>query len=259
LAYYVNDCGYEFERIEAQTWRLVSNHYAPIHTGVNRPELDWARDAIRSPYSAVFWNVGWYTHNADTDVYQREGGHWVTMVGYGHDGAAHDPGYFIIHDPSPRCGTSFRNEYVLPTMITSGTMTGYNPGLPQNAAGYHLLSGWPISSAGNCAILDAVVVLEMLPVSRIPGDTNGDGRVDEADAKTLATHWGQPGGWAEGDFNNDGLINALDAAILAANWGHGVTTEQGNRSTAVPEPSVLAMLACLVIAAGGRCRRVVAG
>ncbi|HBO44983.1 MAG TPA: hypothetical protein DD670_13850 [Planctomycetaceae bacterium] len=89
-----------------------------------------------------------------------------------------------------------------------------------------------------------------------PGDTNGDGRVDEADAKTLAAHWGQTGGWAQGDFNNDGLINALDASILAANWGHGVPTEQANASTAVPEPSVLAMLACVVLVAGSRWRRV---
>ena len=89
----------------------------------------------------------------------------------------------------------------------------------------------------------------------IPGDANGDGRVDDLDAKTLAAHWGQNGGLAQGDFNSDGVINALDAAILAANWGHGPTTEQGNSSTAVPEPTVWAMLACLVLLAGGRRRR----
>jgi len=43
------------------------------------------------------------------------------------------------------------------------------------------------------------------------------------------------------------------AAILAANWGRGPTTEQGNPSTAVPEPGVLVWL---VLVAGGRWRRV---
>jgi len=86
----------------------------------------------------------------------------------------------------------------------------------------------------------------------IPGDTNRDGKVDDDDAKTLAAHWGQTGGWAQGDFNNDTVINTLDTAILAAHWGHGVTVEQGNPSTAVPEPTVLAMLACLVLVVGGR-------
>ncbi|HBO46237.1 MAG TPA: hypothetical protein DD670_20390, partial [Planctomycetaceae bacterium] len=47
-------------------------------------------------------------------------------------------------------------------------------------------------------------------------------------------------------------------AILAANWGRGPTTEQGNPSTAVPEPSVLTLMAlCLVLLVGGRRRRVV--
>ncbi|HBO43337.1 MAG TPA: hypothetical protein DD670_05270, partial [Planctomycetaceae bacterium] len=100
-----------------------------------------------------------------------------------------------------------------------------------------------------------ILVLETSMPEPIPGDADGDGRVDDLDAKALAANWGQTGGWAQGDFNNDGLINALDASILAAHWGHGIPTEQGNPSTAVPEPTVLAMLAFyLVLLAGGRWR-----
>ncbi|HBO44016.1 MAG TPA: hypothetical protein DD670_08800 [Planctomycetaceae bacterium] len=88
-----------------------------------------------------------------------------------------------------------------------------------------------------------------------PGDTDGDGIVNDADAKTLAANWGQAGGWAEGDFNKDGVINALDAAILAANWGPGMPTEQASSATAVPEPGVLAMLTCFGLLASGRLRR----
>ncbi len=94
-------------------------------------------------------------------------------------------------------------------------------------------------------------------IDSLPGDASYDGRVDEADAAILAEHWGQgDAAWADGDFNSDGLVNALDAAILAANWGYNATTEQSNPSTAVPEPGVLAMVACLVLLAGGRWWRV---
>jgi hypothetical protein len=84
----------------------------------------------------------------------------------------------------------------------------------------------------------------LVPVPEpIPGDTNGDGHVDQTDAATVATHWGMSGmSWSDGDFNGDGVVNAADASILAANWGHG-TSEAG----AVPEPGVI----MLVVALGG--------
>jgi hypothetical protein len=71
----------------------------------------------------------------------------------------------------------------------------------------------------------------------IPGDANGDGKVDATDATTVAAHWGQVGGWSDGDFNSDTLVTAADASLMAANWGYG-TSEAG----AVPEPSALALL-----------------
>jgi formylglycine-generating enzyme len=75
----------------------------------------------------------------------------------------------------------------------------------------------------------------------ISGDTNGDGKVDAADAVAVAAHWGMSGmGVADGDFNGDGAVNAADASILAANWGHG-TSEAGR----VPEPGVIAFLLAL--------------
>ena len=75
----------------------------------------------------------------------------------------------------------------------------------------------------------------------IPGDADYNGNVDEADAAILASHWLSAGGWGEGDFNEDGIVDDKDATILAANW----TTAA---SASVPEPSVLAMLVCLMLA-----------
>jgi len=73
-------------------------------------------------------------------------------------------------------------------------------------------------------------------------DANGDGSVNDEDAKTLAANWGSSGGWAQGDFNDDDVINAIDAAILAANWGYVWPGPGGAEATAVPEPGSLALL-----------------
>ncbi|HBO45382.1 MAG TPA: hypothetical protein DD670_15915, partial [Planctomycetaceae bacterium] len=89
---------------------------------------------------------------------------------------------------------------------------------------------------------------------RLPGDANGDGYVDAADAATLAAHWGQAGGWTQGDFNADGTVNAVDASILAANWCPSTPAEQASTGT-VPEPSFVAMLTALLFWLGMSRRR----
>jgi hypothetical protein len=77
------------------------------------------------------------------------------------------------------------------------------------------------------------------PSITIPGDTNGDDLVNEADAQKLAQNWGASySGAANGDFNDDGIVNVLDAAILAANW----TGDNPAEATATPEPSTLMLL-----------------
>jgi hypothetical protein len=79
-------------------------------------------------------------------------------------------------------------------------------------------------------------------VAPIPGDTDGNRVVNEADAQVLATNWGSDvgqGGYAAGDFNGDGMVNVLDAAILAANW----TPQAAKESVGVtPEPSTAMLL-----------------
>ncbi|MBN1588050.1 MAG: PEP-CTERM sorting domain-containing protein [Pirellulales bacterium] len=83
------------------------------------------------------------------------------------------------------------------------------------------------------------LTLEATRLTWIPGDTDGDNRVDDADAATLATNWGETDAdWAMGDFDGDRLVGPKDAAIMAANWGYGTT-----EATAAPEPSTLALLA----------------
>ncbi|MBN2022265.1 MAG: PEP-CTERM sorting domain-containing protein [Pirellulales bacterium] len=85
-----------------------------------------------------------------------------------------------------------------------------------------------------------------------PGDANGDGTVNAADAAILAANWlaSSGVGWGQGDFNDDGAVDDLDLAILAANW------QGGAGSPAVPEPGTIALVtAALLIVVAGRMRR----
>ncbi len=77
----------------------------------------------------------------------------------------------------------------------------------------------------------------------IPGDTNGDGIVNDTDAATLAANWQKQGDalWSEGDFNGDRAVDDIDATILASNWQAGA-----GANTTVPEPSTLAALLALL-------------
>ncbi len=84
---------------------------------------------------------------------------------------------------------------------------------------------------------------------QVPGDTDEDGDVDQADLETVADNWGSTTatGPEQGDFNDDGVVGPADAAILAAHWGTGT----GEEVTGLPEPSVLVGLLGLLLSLGG--------
>ena len=86
-----------------------------------------------------------------------------------------------------------------------------------------------------------------------PGDTNLDWQVDILDAANFLAGGkfdsGQPATWNEGDFGYDGVVDILDAAdfLSTALFDAGPYNGAGQSGTvaAVPEPSGLAMVACI--------------
>jgi hypothetical protein len=68
--------------------------------------------------------------------------------------------------------------------------------------------------------------LHKLVLSKIPGDANGDSKVDVGDLGILAANYGKTSGatWSQGDFNGDGKVDVGDLGILAANYGKGTTS-----------------------------------
>jgi hypothetical protein len=138
-----------YAQLEYQGWRKHPSQYSRSQ---KVPQLNWIIDGIGDK-SAVWVNVGWYRHDSTKNEYKRIGGHWVTLVGA-------DSSRFIFHDPTPRAGQDFANEYVGISKIGSGTLTGNKSGLPTSAKGYMRLGkGMHIKSSADTAIVDGVVKL----------------------------------------------------------------------------------------------------
>lgn len=98
--------------------------------------------------------MGWYKHDKKKDEYQRIGGHWVTLVGSKEN-------QLILHDPSPRAGKKFSNEYVEYKKIESGKLVGNKTGLPTSAHAYiRLGEGMHIKKSADCAIIDGAVLFK---------------------------------------------------------------------------------------------------
>jgi hypothetical protein len=136
-----------YRSLEYQGWK---NHPVQFSTGTKVPDIYWITDGIGKD-STVWLNVGWYQYDWQNDIYHRVGGHWVTLVGY-------DTGLLIIHDPAPRAGRSFANEYVYTSMLGSGILAGRLSGLPRQARGYLLLGkGMHLKDIADLAIVDGAV------------------------------------------------------------------------------------------------------
>jgi hypothetical protein len=73
----------------------------------------------------------------------------------------------------------------------------------------------------------------------LPGDVNGDGKVDLTDFGVLKENFGTGTTLAQGDLNGDAKVDLTDFGILKDNFGK-------SGAAAVPEPS-----AALLLALGG--------
>jgi hypothetical protein len=140
-----------YRRLVYQGWRPHARRFS---SGKRIPDYDDLVSNI-SDHSAVWLNVGWYRYDERDDVYHRVGGHWVTLVGY-------DKDTFVLHDPSPRAGNSFANEFVQTSLINSGMMVGDSTGLPVPARGYiRLGEGMHIKRNADTAIVDGAVIFNL--------------------------------------------------------------------------------------------------
>lgn len=80
----------------------------------------------------------------------------------------------------------------------------------------------------------------------IPGDLNGDSRVDAADFGIVASNWQLLGlGYSDGNISGDNIVDASDAGIMFANWtgdpgpvgSPSVQAQSNAAATTLPEAS----------------------
>jgi hypothetical protein len=71
----------------------------------------------------------------------------------------------------------------------------------------------------------------------LPGDANGDGRVDVGDLGQLAGNWGFSSGepLLGGDFNADGLVDVSDLGTLASMWGASISMPVASKTAEVKQ------------------------
>jgi hypothetical protein len=137
-----------YRRLEYQGFSPVARRYT---SGKRVPNYQDLVDAI-TPESTVWIGVGWYRYDPRANVYHHVGGHWVTLVGYDRD-------TLVLHDPSPRAGEHFSNEFVKTSIINSGKLSGDATGLPVSARGYiRLGDGMHIKWIADTAIIDGAVI-----------------------------------------------------------------------------------------------------
>lgn len=151
---FLNERAYRDAKIRFYGWRPVPEQF---RAGSTIPELSLAKEAL-SKNNAVWLNIGWYDYNEKKKEYKRTGGHWVTFVGYGHDGKKQDSEVLIIHDPETRWR---HNDYIRVEKISEGMLTGKMKNLPQNASGYNCFP----SGYKRYGIIEGMIVLEMPPRS----------------------------------------------------------------------------------------------
>ena len=140
-----------YKTLEYEGWRKHPEKYS---RGVKVPSVERMKSSI-SEKSAAWVNVGWYKYNKGKNEYRRIGGHWVTLVGS-------TVRQLVFHDPSPRAGGSFSNEFVEYRKLENGRLTGNKLGLPTSARGYVALgNGMHVKSGADVAIIDGVVYFEL--------------------------------------------------------------------------------------------------
>ncbi|MFO0898360.1 MAG: dockerin type I repeat-containing protein [Pirellulales bacterium] len=157
-------------------------------------------------------------------------------------GTAIDPATVLLGDVAPDASTVLAEEDIgSPGGSTKQIETWFRwqlPNDPGNAASYALT----FRALGSSMSLDRVSVdtwtglepkLEPVPgLTLLPGDANGDGKVDLTDFGILKTNFGSGSSLSQGDFNGDAHVDLTDFGILKQSFGV-------SGAVGVPEPATL--------------------
>ena len=126
-------------------------------------------------------------------------------------------------------GTTAGGEGTTPVAshVTGGTFT--DTGLTAGQTYYYVITALDGGGEGPRST-------EVSSKAFLPGDANGDGKVDFGDLVIVARNFGQTNAtWSTGDFNNDGKVGFDDFLIVARNYGQSIPA---TTTTATLSPSL---------------------
>ena len=210
----------------------------------------------------------------DRDLFQKyltgitSGNHVATVVSYEMDGNYNIQRFSA--DQLPALSTSSALGAGLGDLNFDGAFTAsdvdlfrhvfysrntlFNPAADFTGDG--LVDGWDVALLGmklHAVGADGATIADYNSLA-LPGDFDGDGKVDFNDLVTLARHYGQSATWSTGDVNDDGHVGFDDLVALARDYGGVLSnaqlaqfdpvfqTEVMSAFTQVPEPRAMVLL-----------------
>lgn len=136
-----------YKTLEYSGWSKAPEEF---RSHLEKPTLNWMTQALH-PKGTVWLNIGWY--KVDGSDYRRTGGHWVTLVGY-------EQGKLVVHDPAPRSGRTFSNQFISVRILNNGQLI--NSYRKTNARNHFIIEdGMSISSKAQFGIIDGAVKFEL--------------------------------------------------------------------------------------------------
>ncbi len=205
--------------------------------------------------SNVFAELGFVEVSSEGDVFARFPSHSLTPAPVGSFGVI-DPtnvnnlaGKHVNNEGGPWLGTPFDlAELSEHPDVQSGSIDLLNinyvkiidvvgDGSTFDSEGNPIYDPYPTNFAAGGFDLDAVAVLNTPP---LPGDTDGNGYVDDDDLSIIINNWGmQDVTRQEGDLDGSGTVDGRDYTEVLSYWGTGDPPEP---SSGVPEPATLLLL-----------------
>lgn len=152
---YLQDHSRESFSIKYMGWAVHGERFS---TGLKTPDLRRICGAFAGG-SPVFLDLGWYRFRRGAGQYRRNGGHWVTFVGYDWPEKQADPTLYV-HDPAPWSGKAGKAHPVRLARAGTALFTDRSGTAIGSLAPYRCIAGGlSVKKGTEMTLLEGAVIL----------------------------------------------------------------------------------------------------